>query len=189
MSNIVAPTEDIDIRPIDINYMSNMLRNQGNTTLRNINNTALNEQQAIANYMVANNQLQEQLADAYMKSDEANLARFMQENEFNRGNDQFETQIALQNFANNAARHNAIINATAQAAAANSALDAARAQGIYGSESNLAESLAGVGSENHWAQIINENPALLYTIMNEYKKPTVSANGGKLLTKSKRRRK
>ena len=196
MSNIVAPTEDISIRPVDINYMANMLRNQGNATLRNINNTALNEQQALANYMIANNQLGEQIADSYFKANEVNLNRMLQEKEFNRGNDQFKTQIDLQNFANNSARHNAIINATAQAAAANSALDAARAQGIYGSESNLAESLAGVGSENIWKKAINENPALLYTFTDGYKKSFAEAAaastagakyGGKLLTKKRRK--
>lgn len=196
-SNIVAPTEDISIRPIDPNYMTNMLRNQGNTVISNINNTAINGQQALANQMLVNNQIQAAMADAYLRTEEANLGRLMQEYEFNRGNDQFITQTAFQNFANNAARHNTIVGATAQAAAANSALDAARAQGLLASESNLAESLAGIGSENHWAQVINNHPALLYDMMSRYKLPEGSyptspikkACGGKLLTKSKRRRK
>lgn len=195
-SNIIAPTENISIRPIDPNYVTNILRNQGNTAINNINNTAINAQQAIANQMLANNNLQSNLADSYLKAGDANLARLMQEYEFNRGNDQFRTQTAFQNFANNAARHNTIVGATAQAAAANSALDAARAQGLLTSESNLAESLAGVGSENHWAQVINNNPALLYDMMSRYKlpegsypnRPVKNACGGRLLTKSKKGR-
>lgn len=198
-SNIVAPTENISVRPIDVNYMANMLRNQGNTVISNIGNTAINAQQAMANQALANNQLQGQIADAYLKANDINLSRMLQENEFNRGNDQFRIQTAFQNFANNAARHNTIVGATAQAAAANSALDAARAQGILASESNLAESLAGVGSENHWSNIIKDAPWLLYDNQGRYKNPTDTlsspitptinrANGGRLLTKNKRRK-
>ena len=189
-SNIVAPTEDISIRPIDTNYMANMLRNQGNSVISNINNMGLNAQQAMANQMLTNNQIMSGVADAYLKANDTNLARFMQENEFNRGNDQFRVSTQFQNFANNAARHNRIIDETARAAAANSALDAARAQGIYAAESNLAESLAGIGSENHWSDVINKNPSLLYTTTGNYKNSTTaSGKYGGLLTKSKKRRK
>lgn len=185
VSDIKPEVEDINIRPIDRNYLLNQQLNQGNTLLSNIGNQAINAQQAMANMMLANAQTQGAIGDSLIKMDEANLARQMQESEFNRGNQQLLTQSRFQNFANNAARHRSIMDATKYSSAYNTQMDAARAQGISGAMGNMATSLAGVGTENVWRYIIDKHPSLLYNTKGEYKQ---SKNGGRLLTSNKRRK-
>jgi hypothetical protein len=195
VSDIKPEVEDVNIRPIDRNYFLNQQLNQGNTMINQIGNQAINAQQAMANMMLANTQTQDAIGDSLIKMDEANLARQMQENEFNRGNKQLLTQSRFQNFANNAARHKGIMNATKYSSAYNTQMDDARSQGISGAMGNMATSLAGVGSENIWKNAIDKNPALLYTFTGGYKKPFADAAastagakyGGRLLTKKRRK--
>jgi hypothetical protein len=196
ISDIKPEVEDVNIRPIDRNYLLNQQLNQGNTLLSNIGNQAINAQQAMANMMLANTQTQGAIGDSLIKMDEANLARQMQENEFNRGNQQLLTQSRFQNFANNAARHQGIIDATKYSSAYNTQMDATRSQGISGAMGNMATSLAGIGSENIWKNAIDKNPSLLYTFTDGYKKSFADAAaastagskyGGKLLTKKRRK--
>lgn len=185
VSDIKPEVEDVNIRPIDRNYLLNQQRNQGNTMINQIGNQAINAQQAMANMMLANAQTQGAIGDSLIKMDEANLARQMQESEFNRGNDQFRTQTAFQNFANNAARHQGIMDATKYSSAYNTQMDAARSQGISGAMGNMATSLSGVGTENVWKDIIDKHPSLLFTSKGAYKNPTaqqtVRKNGGRIL--------
>lgn len=185
VSDIKPEVEDINIRPIDRNYLLNQQLNQGNTLLSNIGNQAINAQQAMANMLLANAQTQGAIGDSLIKMDEANLARLMQESEFNRGNQQLLTQSRFQNFANNATRHRDIMDATKYSSAYNTQMDAARSQGISGAMGNMATSLAGVGTENVWRDIIDKHPSLLYKTKGEYKQ---SKNGGRLLTSNKRRK-
>lgn len=190
ISNIQVNTTDITPKKVDQNYIANMIRNQGNTLLSHYANMSDNAPQAMAYMMLANKQNQEQQADAYIKGDEANWTRGLQAAEFNRGNRQLESSTAFQNFANNAARHNAIVNETARAAAANAALDASRAQGIIESSGDIANTLSQYVTEKSWQDIIDKHPSLLYTSKGIYKNPTtIEAKNGGLLTKSKKRRK
>ena len=195
ISDIKPEVEDVNIRPIDRNYLLNQQLNQGNTMINQIGNQAINAQQAMANMMLANNQMQGAIGDSLMKMDEANLARQMQESEFNRGNQQLLTQSRFQNFANNAARHKGIMDATKYSSAYNTQMDAARAQGISGAMGNMATSLAGVGSENMWRNIIDKHPSLAYDSTGKYKDKALSnaalttsqsKYGGRLLTKKRR---
>lgn len=190
ISDIQVNTTDITPKKVDQNYIANMIRNQGNTLLSHYANMSGNAPQAMAYMMLANKQNQEQQADAYIKGDEANWTRGLQAAEFNRGNRQLESSTAFQNFANNAARHNAIVNETARAAAANAALDASRAQGIIESSGDIANTLSQYATEKSWQDIIDKHPSLLYTSKGIYKNPTIiEAKNGGLLTKSKKRRK
>ena len=190
VSDIKPEIEDVNIRPIDRNYLLNQQLNQGNTMINQIGNQAINAQQALANMMLINGQTQGAIGDSLIKMDEANLARQMQESEFNRGNQQLLTQSRFQNFANNMQRHRGIVDATKYSSAYNTQMDALRSQGISGAMGNMATSLAGVGTENVWRDIIDKHPSLLYNSKLEYKNPvtpTVKRNGGKLLTSNKRR--
>ena len=185
MSNVQSEVEDINIKPIDRNYLLNQQLNQGNTLISNMGNQAVNAQQAMANMMLANNQTQQNIGNSLIQMEEANLGRQMQEAEFNRGNDQIRMQTAFQNYANNAQRHQGIVDATKYSSMYNTQVDAARAQGISGAMGNLANSIAGIGTENTWKNIINKNPGLLYNTSGEYKQ---AKNGGRLLTSNKRRK-
>jgi hypothetical protein len=190
ISDIKPEVEDVNIRSIDRNYFLNQQLNQGNTMINQIGNQAINAQQAMANMMLANTQTQGAIGDSLIKMDEANLARQMQESEFNRGNQQLLTQSRFQNFANNAARHKGIMDATKYSSAYNMQMDALRSQGISGAMGNMATSLAGVGSENIWRDIIDKHPSLLYNTKGEYKNPLTirtAKYGGKLLTKKRRK--
>lgn len=175
VSDIKPEVEDVNIRPIDRNYLLNQQLNQGNTMINQIGNQAINAQQAMANMMLANAQTQGAIGDSLMKMDEANLARQMQESEFNRGNDQLVTNAAFQNFTNNAQRYNNILDATKYSSEYNTGLDAARAQGISGAMGNMATSLSGVGSENMWREIIDKHPSLAYDSVGNYKTPALEA--------------
>ena len=190
VSDIKPEVEDVNIRPIDRNYLLNQQLNQGNTMINQIGNQAINAQQAMANMMLANAQTQGSIGDSLIKMDEANLARQMQESEFNRGNQQLLTQSGFQNFANNAARHRGIMDATKYSSVYNTQMDATRSQGISGAMGNMATSLAGVGSENIWRDIIDKHPSLLYDTKGEYKNPITTGAakyGGRLLTKKRRK--
>jgi hypothetical protein len=82
------------------------------------------------------------------------------------------------------------MDATKYSSAYNTQMDALRSQGISGAMGNMATSLAGVGTENVWRDIIDKHPSLLYNSKLEYKNPVtppVKRNGGKLLTSNKRR--
>lgn len=186
ISDIQVSTTDITPKKADQNYIANMIRNQGNTLLSHYANMSGSAPQAMAYMMLANKQNQEQQADAYIKGDEANWTRGLQAAEFNRGNEQLESSTDFQNFANNAARYKDIITETARAGIANSALNAARAEGIIGSSGDMANTIANFAKEKQQAGIINEMPSLLYDILGNYK---ASAKYGGLLTKSKKRRK
>lgn len=186
ISNIQVNTTDISPKKVDQNYMSNMIRNQGNTLLSHYANMSDNAPQAMAYMMLANKQNQEQQSDAYIKGEDTNWTRGLQAAEFNRGNEQLESSTDFQNFANNAARYKDIITETARAGIANSALNAARAEGIIGSSGDMANTIANFAKEKQQAGIINEIPSLLYDILGNYK---ASAKYGRLLTKSKKRRK
>lgn len=175
VSDIKPEVEDVNIRPIDRNYLLNQQLNQGNTMINQIGNQAINAQQAMANMMLANTQTQGAIGDSLMKMDEANLARQMQESEFNRGNDKLITDAAFQNFTNNAQRYNNILDATKYSSEYNTGLDAARAQGISGAVGNMATSLSGVGSENMWREIIDKHPSLAYDSVGNYKTPALEA--------------
>lgn len=189
VSDIKPEIEDVNIRPIDRNYLLNQQLNQGNTMINQIGNQAINAQQALANMMLINNQTQGAIGDSLIKMGEANLARQMQESEFNRGNQQLLTQSRFQNFANNMQRHRGIMDATKYSSAYNTQMDALRSQGISGAMGNMATSLSGVGTENVWRDIIDKHPSLLYNSKLEYKNPVTptAKNGGKLLTSNKRR--
>lgn len=196
VSNIQSEVEDVAIRPIDRNYFLNQVRNQGNTMINQIGNQAINAQQAMANMMLANTQTQGSIADSLFKMDDANLARQMQQAEFNRGNQQLLTQSRFQNFANNADRYKGILGATQYSSAYNTNIDQARAQGITGALSNIGTDLSGIGSENVWRKAIAENPALLYTMTEGYKNKMTNAAaagvasakyGGRLLTRKRRK--
>lgn len=197
ISNITANTEDINLRPVDFNYLANKVQNQGNALLSNIANQSGNAQQAMYNMILANAQNQSQVADALYKGMEINTAGDLQEAEFNRGNRQFETQTDFQNFANNMQRHQGIVDATKYSSAYNTQVDASRAQGISGASGNMATSLAGIGSENFWKRAIDKNPYILYDTTGTYKNnnlqnakveatATTRKNGGRLLTKKRR---
>lgn len=175
VSDIKPEVEDVNIRPIDRNYLLNQQLNQGNTMINQIGNQAINAQQAMANMMLANTQTQGAIGDSLMKMDEANLARQMQESEFNRGNDKLITDVAFQNFANNSQRHKGIMDATKYSSVYNTQLDAARSEGISGAVGNMATSLSGVGSENMWREIIDKHPSLAYDSVGNYKNPALEA--------------
>jgi hypothetical protein len=74
-------------------------------------------------------------------------------------------------------------------------MDEARSQGISGAMGNMATSLAGVGSENMWRNIIDKHPSLAYDSTGKYKDKALSnaalttsqsKYGGRLLTKKRR---
>lgn len=196
VSDIKSEVEDINIRPIDRNYLLNQQLNQGNTMINQIGNQAINAQQALANMMLINNQSQGAIGDSLIKMNEANLARQMQESEFNRGNQQLLTQSRFQNFANNMQRHRGIMDATKYSSAYNTQMDALRSQGISGAAGNMATSLSGVGTENMWREIIDKHPSLAYDSMVNYKNKALEnaaltrglKYGGRLLTSNKRRK-
>lgn len=206
VSNIQPEVEDVNIRPIDRNYLLNQTRNQGNAMLNQIRNSGLSAQNALANMLTTNAQTQQLGADALLKTDESNLARMLQEAEFNKANDQFRTQTAFQNFANNADRYKGILGATQYSSAYNTNIDQARAQGITGALSNIGTDLSGIGTENVWRKAIEELPALLYTMTGGYKNKIANAAaagvtsgttpvgtksprkyGGRLLTRKRRK--
>lgn len=184
-------------RPFDINYIANQIRQQGNTQLKNINNlsggnrAAAMTQQALANY---NTQIA--LGNAYRQAEESNLAQKEKVATFNRGTNQYNTEMELKAaMANQEAALKAKsqrLSGVAQAMTVRDAVDARRGASMSASLTNLFNSLGDIGREEVMKSWINENPALYYAISTEGagtpykgKKEDKKSRGGYLTIKKK----
>lgn len=139
--------------PYDINYIANQLRQQGNTSLSQINNmSGYNRGAALASAVMANYNTQQALGNAYLQAMKANDEQRFRVGEFNRGTNQYNSQVANQTSQFNAQQRAAALqrsDALRQAAASlryqeRLAADTARGQAL----TNIGNSLQNIGKEN-----------------------------------------
>lgn len=149
--------------PVDRNYLLNKYLNSSNVAARNIQNTALTGNQALAYLTNLNATTQAGIGDAYLQADRENFARQMQAAQFNLGIDQINNQLALQAQQMNQARANTIADATVRSAMLREQIDAQRAAAISSTLTGVGEDLGGIGTEaeyNRWLSDLAASGAL-----------------------------
>lgn len=139
--------------PYDVNYIANQLRQQGNNTMSQINNmSGYNRGTALVSAVMANYNTQQALGNAYLQAMKANDEQRFKVSEFNRGTNQYNSQVANQTSQFNAQQKAAALqrsDALRQAAASlryqeRMAADNARSQAL----TNIGNSLQNIGKEN-----------------------------------------
>ena len=142
--------------PVDRNYILNKYLNNSSAAARNIQNTALTENQALAYLTNLNASTQAGIGDAYLQADKENLARRMQTAQFNLGIDQINNQLALQTQQMNQARANTIADATIRSAMLKEQIDAQRAAAISSALTGVGEDLGSIGTEAEYRRWLSD---------------------------------
>lgn len=184
----------VDVKPVgnylqldnlDRNYYLNPLLASSRGTARAIQNQGLNAGQTMAGLMSNQYNTNKGIGEASFTMDRENMARDLQEAQFNLGIDQYNANQAIQAQQMNQQRAYNIAQAEANAAQMREAIDAQRTAAISQSLSGLSEGLAGIGTESEqrsWLNGLIESGAI-----EDYLKGTKYAksakNGGKMLTK------
>ena len=180
-------------RPFDRNYYINKLNAQSGATRRAIiNQSAGNRATALAGLLAADYNAQGKLGDFARQVEEYNLAQREGVATFNRGTNQFNSEMGLKAaMANQEAALKAKsqrLSGITQAMQMRDAVDARRGASMSTNLTNLFNSLGDIGREEVMKTWINENPALYYAISTggagtPYKGKEKKAKGGYLTIK------
>ena len=186
-------------RPFDRNYYINKLNAQSGATRRAIvNQSAGNRATALAGLLAADYDAQGKLGDLARQAEEYNLGQRERVAAFNRGTNQFNSEMGLKAaMANQEAALRARsqrLSGVAQAMAVRDAVDARRGASMSANLTNFFNSLGDIGREEVMKTWINENPALYYAISTggagtpyKGKKEDKKSKGGYLTIKSKKK--
>jgi len=173
----------INLESIDRNYLLNPMINTSRSTARDIQNQGLNAGQVMAGLLANNYNTQRNIGNALIQVDQENINRAVQEATFNRGTNQTNAQMGLQALAMDQQKAQNVLAATQAASQLRQAIDAQRSAAISSSLTNMSEDLRGLGQEaiqKDWLKMLTDSDAL--------KAPkTTAKNGGKLLTKKRKK--
>ena len=167
-------------RPFDRNYYINKLNAQSGATRRAIvNQSAGNRATALAGLLAADYNTQGNLGNLARQAEEYNLGQRERVATFNRGTNQFNSEMGLKAaMANQEASLKARsqrLSGVAQAMQVRDAIDARRASSMSANLTNLFNSIGDIGKEAYSRNMIISNPALYYTIGSD---GTISYKGG-----------
>lgn len=175
---------------LDRNYYLNPILASSRSTARSIQNQGLNAGQTIAGLMSNQYNTNRAVGDALVTMDRENMARDLQEAQFNLGIDQYNANQAMQAQQMNQQRAFNIAQAEANAAQMREAIDAQRTAAISQGLSGLSEGLAGIGTESvyrDWLGALTDTEAIkdVFGAAANARK-TKKACGGKMLTKKRK---
>lgn len=156
-------------RPFDRNYYINKLNAQSGATRRAIvNQSAGNRATALAGLLAADYNAQGKLGDLARQAEEYNLGQRERVATFNRGTNQFNSEMGLKAaMANQEAALKARsqrLSGVAQAMTVRDAVDARRGASMSANLTNFFNSLGDIGREEYARNMIMSNPALYYSI-------------------------
>lgn len=156
-------------RPFDRNYYINKLNAQSGATRRAIvNQSAGNRATALAGLLAADYNAQGKLGDLARQAEEYNLGQRERVATFNRGTNQFNSEMGLKAaMANQEATLKARsqrLSGVAQAMTVRDAVDARRGASMSANLTNFFNSLGDIGREEYARNMIMSNPALYYSI-------------------------
>ena len=159
-------------RPFDRNYYINKLNAQSGATRRSIvNQSAGNRATALAGLLAADYNVQGKLGDLARQAEEYNLGQRERVATFNRGTNQFNSEMGLKAaMANQEAALRAKssrLSGVAQAMQIRDAVDARRGASMSANLTNFFNSLGDIGREEYSRNMIMSNPALYYSIDNK----------------------
>ena len=157
--------------------------NTSRSTARDLQNQGLNAGQAMAGLLANNYNTQRNIGNALIQADQENVNRAVQEATFNRGTNQANAQMGLQALAMDQQKAQNVLAATEAASRLRQTIDAQRNSAISSFLTGLSEDLSGLGQEatqKDWLKMLVDSGAL--------KSPkTTAKNGGKLLTKKRKK--
>ena len=156
----------LQYRPFDRNFYLNKLNAQAGATRRAIMNTTSPSRNAAL--LAADYNAQGRVGDLARQAEEYNLAQRQAVETFNRGTNQFNSEMGLKAaMANQDAAlkaRSSRLSGVAQAMAVRDAVDARRGASMSANLTNFFNSLGDIGREEYSRNMIMSNPALYYSI-------------------------
>ena len=152
-------------RPLDRNYYINKLNAQAGATRRAIvNQSGGNRATALAGLLAADYNAQNVLGDLARQAEEYNFNQRKEVETFNRGTNQFNSEMGLKASIANQANDKLRLQARTTQAQLRDQADARASAGRAANLTNLFDSLGEIGREEFSRNMIQTNPALYYSI-------------------------
>ena len=152
-------------RPLDRNYYINKLNAQAGATRRAIvNQSGGNRATALAGLLAADYNAQSALGDLARQAEEYNFNQRKDVETFNRGTNQFNSEMGLKASIANQANDKLRLQARTTQAQLRDQADARASAGRTANLTNLFDSLGEIGREEFSKNMIQTNPALYYSI-------------------------
>ena len=173
----------LSYNPFDKNFYSARLAEQAGATRRAISNQATNPGAAMAGLLASDYNAQTQLGGLFRQAEEYNQAQREKVAGFNRQTDAINSEMAMKAaIANQKSDELRLKSAMAQTQLREQA-DATASAARSANLTNMFDNLGAVGKESFIMNIIENNPALLYNWLGEYKG---KACGGKINRKRRK---
>lgn len=152
-------------KPLDRNYYINKLNAQSGATRRAIiNQSGGNRATAMAGLLAADYNAQGRLGDLARQAEEYNLAQRERVEAFNRGTNQFNSEMGLRAAIANQANDKLRLQAKTAQAQLRDRADMRSSAGRTANLTNLFDSLGDIGREETARNMISTNNALYYSI-------------------------
>lgn len=152
-------------KPLDRNYYINKLNAQSGAARRAIvNQSGGNRATAMAGLLAADYNAQGRLGDLARQAEEYNLAQRERVEAFNRGTNQFNSEMGLRAAIANQANDKLRLQAKTAQAQLRDQADMRSSAGRAANLTNLFDSLGEIGREEFSRNMIQSNPALYYSI-------------------------
>ena len=152
-------------RPLDRNYYINRLNAQAGATRRAIvNQSGGNRATALAGLLAADYNAQNTLGNLARQAEEYNFNQRKEVEAFNRGTNQFNSEMGLKAAIANKENDKLRLQARIQQAQLRDQADARSSAGRAANLTNLFDSLGDIGREEFSRNMIQTNPALYYSI-------------------------
>ena len=152
-------------RPLDRNYYINRLNAQAGATRRAIvNQSGGNRATALAGLLAADYNAQNTLGNLARQAEEYNFNQRKEVEAFNRGTNQFNSEMGLKAAIANKENDKLRLQARIQQAQLRDQADARSSAGRAANLTNLFDSLGEIGREEFSRNMIQTNPALYYSI-------------------------
>ena len=152
-------------RPLDRNYYINRLNAQAGATRRAIvNQSGGNRATALAGLLAADYNAQNTLGNLARQAEEYNFNQRKEVEAFNRGTNQFNSEMGLKAAIANKENDKLRLQARIQQAQLRDQADARSSAGRAANLTNLFDSLGNIGREEFSRNMIQTNPALYYSI-------------------------
>ena len=152
-------------RPLDRNYYINKLNAEAGATRRAIvNQSGGNRATAIAGLLAADYNTLGRMGDLARQAEEYNMAQRERVEAFNRGTNQFNSEMGLKAAIAKQANDKLRLQARTAQAQLRDQADARSSAGRAANLTNLFDSLGDIGREEFSRNMIQTNPALYYSI-------------------------
>lgn len=176
--------------PFDRLFYANQLAAQQGATRRALmNTTGGNAATARGLLLAADNQGVNQMGNLYRQAEEFNSNQRLQNAEFNRGTNMYNSEGRLKADMANQGNANAQISAAIEAAKLRQLIDNRVAETRSANLTNLFDSLGDIGRENFMYNMAMNNPATPYALDNRGNIVYKPANNGYLTIKNKNKNK